>query len=60
MKELGYGDGYQYAHNYENGYSGQSCLPEKLAGRTFYEPKGHGYEKNIVERMDWLKNRDKK
>ncbi len=57
MKEQGYGKGYQYAHDYDDGYAGQECLPEKLAGRTFYEPKGHGYEKNIVERMEWLKNR---
>ncbi len=57
MKELGYGKGYQYAHDYEGGFSGQECLPEKLAGRTFYEPKGHGYEKSIVERMEWMKNR---
>ncbi len=60
MKELGYGKGYQYAHDYEDGFSGQECLPEKLAGRTFYEPKGHGYEKNIVERMEWMKNRKDK
>lgn len=57
MKELGYGKGYQYAHDYQDGYAGQDCLPEKLAGRKFYEPRGHGYEKNIVERMEWLKNR---
>jgi putative ATPase len=57
MKEQGYGKGYQYAHDYDQGYSGQECLPDKLAGRTFYEPKGHGYEKNIMERMEWLKNR---
>jgi len=57
MKELGYGKGYQYAHDYEEGYAGQDCLPERLAGRKFYEPKGHGYEKSIVERMEWLKNR---
>lgn len=57
MKEQGYGKGYQYAHDYDEGYSGQECLPEKLAGRKFYEPKGHGYEKSIMERMEWLKNR---
>ncbi len=57
MKEQGYGKGYQYAHDYEDGYAGQECLPDKLAGRTFYEPKGHGYEKSIVERMEWLKSR---
>jgi putative ATPase len=57
MKELGYHKGYQYAHDYDEGYSGQECLPEKLAGRKFYEPKGHGYEKSIIERMEWLKSR---
>lgn len=60
MKELGYGKGYQYAHDYDDGYAGQECLPEKLAGRRFYEPRGHGYEKNIIERMQWLKNRKDK
>ena len=57
MKELGYHEGYQYDHDSEEGYSGQKCLPEQLAGRKFYEPKGHGYEKNIVERMAWLRAR---
>ena len=60
MKELGYHKGYQYAHDYEDGYSGQECLPDKLSGRKFYEPAGHGYEKSIVERMEWLKNRKDK
>jgi len=57
MKEQGYGKGYQYAHDFEDGYAGQECLPEKLAGRKFYDPAGHGYEKSIVERMEWLKSR---
>jgi putative ATPase len=56
MKDQGYGKGYQYAHDYDEGYAGQECLPEQLSGRVFYQPKGHGYEKNIVERMEWLKN----
>jgi putative ATPase len=55
MRDLGYGKGYQYAHDYAEGYAGQPCLPERLAGRKFYEPKGYGYEKSIVERMEWLK-----
>lgn len=59
MKELGYHKGYQYDHDYEEGYAGQACLPEQLAGRKFYEPKGHGYEKNILERMEWLRARKK-
>ncbi|MEI6703772.1 MAG: replication-associated recombination protein A, partial [Deltaproteobacteria bacterium] len=60
MKELGYHKGYKYDHDYDGGYSGQACLPDPLAGRKFFVPKGHGYEKNIVERMEWLKRkRDK-
>jgi len=57
MKELGYHKGYQYAHDYDEGYSRQQCLPDKLAGRKFYLPKGNGYEKNIVERMAWLRSK---
>ena len=56
MKESGYGKGYQYAHDYDEGYSGQQCLPDSLAGQRFYTPKGHGYEKSINERMEWLRN----
>ncbi len=57
MKELGYGKEYCYAHDYEKGYAPQEHLPEKLAGRRFYQPKGLGYEKTINERMAWLKSR---
>jgi putative ATPase len=59
MKESGYGKGYQYAHDYDEGYSGQPCLPDSLTGRKFYEPKGHGYEKNIIERMAWLRSKSR-
>ena len=59
MKDLGYHKGYLYDHDCEEGYAGQECLPEKLVGRKFYEPKGHGYEKNILERMEWLRARKK-
>jgi putative ATPase len=57
MKESGYGKGYQYAHDYDDGYAGQTCLPDSMVGRKFYEPKGHGYEKNIMDRMEWLRNK---
>jgi putative ATPase len=57
MKELGYHKGYQYAHDYDEGYSGQTCLPDTLVGRKFYQPRGHGYEKNIAERMAWLRSK---
>jgi putative ATPase len=57
MKDLGYHKGYRYDHDYEEGYSGQECLPDRIAGRKFYEPKGHGYEKSIAERMEWLRRK---
>lgn len=60
MKEMGYHKGYQYAHDFEGGYVQQDYLPEKLKGKKFYEPKGHGYEKNILERMEWIKKLGKK
>ena len=60
MKELGYGKGYRYAHDYEEGYAEQEHLPEQLAGRKFYRPNGHGYEKAILERMKFLKDTNKK
>jgi len=55
MKDMGYHQGYQYAHDFEGGYVQQEYLPERLQGKKFYNPKGHGYEKNILERMAWLK-----
>lgn len=57
MKDCGYGAGYQYAHDYEDGYSGQPCLPGELVGQNFYLPKESGYEKNIKERLLWLRNK---
>lgn len=60
MKEMGYHAGYQYAHDFSGGYVQQNYLPEKLQGRKFYAPKGHGYEKNIIERMEWLEKLGKK
>jgi putative ATPase len=57
MKELGYHKGYRYAHDYAEGYVEQDYLPERLKGRKFYDPAGHGYEKSIRERMEWLKGK---
>ncbi len=51
MKELDYGKGYRYAHDYTDGITEQEYLPQKLAGRTFYRPTERGYEKMIGERM---------
>jgi len=53
MKDLGYGKGYKYAHNYEGGYAAQGYLPEELSGERWYEPVDRGYEKIIRERLEW-------
>lgn len=44
QREWGYGKGYKYPHNYPNGWVEQAYLPEDIAGRRFYHPKGHGLE----------------
>lgn len=57
MKQLDYGKGYKYAHNYEDGFTEQTYLPDQLAGKSFYRSSNHGYEKIITERMDHLRNK---
>jgi len=54
MKELGYGSDYQYAHNYEKNFVQQEYLPEKLAGRVFYEPGHNAREAEIRRRLKEL------
>jgi putative ATPase len=60
MKQMDYGKGYQHAHEKENAVTDMSCLPESLAGSSFYNPTNRGFEKNLQERMEWLKNSRKK
>ncbi|MFL5295480.1 MAG: replication-associated recombination protein A [Phenylobacterium sp.] len=52
MKELGYGRGYAYDHNADDGFSGQDYFPEEMARQTFYAPRGEGSEARIKERLD--------
>jgi len=52
MKQLGYGDGYEYDHDAEGGFSGQNYFPEGMERRRFYDPKGEGREGAIKERLD--------
>jgi len=51
MKELGYGQGYRYAHDEAGGIADQQHLPDELVGRRFYEPTDSGFEAGIAERM---------
>ncbi|MCA0376392.1 MAG: replication-associated recombination protein A [Gemmatimonadetes bacterium] len=53
MKELGYGDGYQYAHAVPEAYLPQEYLPDEVRTRTFYEPGPFGFEKDIARRLAW-------
>lgn len=54
MKELGYGDAYQYSHHYANNFSEQEYLPEAIATTKFYEPGTNARENEI---RNFLKNR---
>src|SRR3954471_13270395 len=53
MKELGYHQGYQYAHDAPEAYIPQEYLPERLHGARFYEPGPFGFEKEIAKRLAW-------
>src|ERR1700726_1755011 len=55
MKGLGYGKGYQYAHNLEEKVASMQCLPDNLRDRVYYRPTKEGIEKRIRERMDEIK-----
>jgi len=55
MKDLGYGRGYEYAHDYEDQTAAMECLPDSLAGRRFYEPKDVGFEKELKERLERMR-----
>jgi putative ATPase len=51
MKELGYGEGYKYAHDYEGAHAEQEYLPESLRGRVYYRPTDRGLEAEIRKRL---------
>ena len=53
MKDLGYGKGYLYDHETDNGFSGQNCFPENVKRKTFYQPIERGYEREIKKRLNW-------
>ena len=54
MKEIGYGRGYQYAHDYEEKVTAMTCLPDELADREYYHPTTQGMEKKWMERKNAL------
>jgi putative ATPase len=57
LKGLGYGQGYQYAHDLEDKVADMQCLPDNLIGRVYYHPTSEGVEKRIRERLEEIKRR---
>ncbi len=55
MKELGYGEGYRYAHNEEGKVADMDCLPESLKGRRWYHPTQEGREKLLAQRLEEIR-----
>ena len=55
MKGLGYGAGYEYAHNLEEKVADMQCLPDNLKGRTYYHPTADGVEARIRERLQEIR-----
>ena len=56
MKNLGYGKGYQYAHDYADKMTAMQCLPDSLVGRTYYHPTDQGLETRFKERLQQIKD----
>jgi putative ATPase len=55
MKNVGYGKGYKYAHDFDDKVTDMSCLPENLSGRTYYQPTAQGFEKRLQQRLDEIR-----
>ncbi|HEY2496258.1 MAG TPA: replication-associated recombination protein A [Candidatus Angelobacter sp.] len=57
MKQVGYGKGYQYAHDLEEKVADMECMPDNLRGREYYHPTQEGREKLLAQRMEEIKQR---
>lgn len=58
MRQVGYGEGYQYDHDVPEGFSGQDYFPDEMERVRFYEPVSRGFEREIAKRLDyWSKLR---
>ena len=61
MKDIGYGKGYKYAHDYPGHFVRQRNLPDSLQGKRFYIPGEQGYEKQVSDRLkNWWPEKDTK
>ena len=59
MKEVGYGKGYAYDHDAEDGFSGANYWPDEMTPATFYRPVDRGFEAKLKERLAWWGERRK-
>ena len=55
MKNIGYGQGYKYAHNFDDKVTDMSCLPDNLSGRVYYTPTDQGFEQRLRQRLDEIR-----
>ncbi len=57
MKDQGYGAGYAYDHDAEDGFSGQNYFPDDMARDQFYAPVERGFERELAKRLSWFAKR---
>ncbi len=57
MKQWGYGEGYQHAHQFEGAMNTMECLPENLRGTQFYHPTDRGMEQRISQKIEEIRSR---
>jgi putative ATPase len=55
MKEIGYGKGYKYAHDYEGGLVAQQNLPDSIRDHVYYQPTDRGAEAKLRERLEEIR-----
>ena len=55
MKKIGYGEGYKYAHNYEEKVTDMQCLPDRLSMKTYYKPTDQGFESRLRARLEEIR-----
>jgi len=60
MKEWGYGEGYQHAHQFDDALNSMECLPDRLRGTIFYEPTERGIEQRISQRLKEIREQRQK
>jgi putative ATPase len=53
MKDIGYGKGYSYDHNADQGFSGDNYWPEEMEPQSYYEPVDRGFEREVKKRLDY-------